>query len=193
MMELMRPFTRMLDMTSGVLQPADIIVRRYLSDMVGMYSDAEAERQILDQEGDRLIYEVYGTDLPEGRDLVHFCTTIIYPGRIGDEYHMTKGHFHAQRERSELYLGIGGVGQLLLQTENGVVESVVMRTGTIAYVPPKWAHRTANVGIEPFRFFAAWIGDAGHDYAAIEKSGFAELLVERNGEPVLMANPKYSD
>ena len=38
-----------------------------------------------------------------------------------------------------------------------------------------------NTGSEPFVFFAAWPGDSGHDYGAIEKVGFAKIMVERNG------------
>jgi glucose-6-phosphate isomerase len=46
---------------------------------------------------------------------------------------------------------------------------------------PNGAHRTVNVGDEPFCFLALWPADAGHDYGSIEKSGFAQRLIDRNG------------
>jgi len=66
-----------------------------------------------------------------------------------------------------------------------------MTHGTIAYVPPFWAHRTINVGPAPFIFLAVWTGDAGHDYASIATQGFAQLLIERDGQPVFIPNPRY--
>lgn len=188
-MDLMEPFASEVDFSSGVIEPVGDVIQRHLSDMSGMYADADAVARILSQ-GDRLIYEVYAADLPEGEGQVLYCTTILYPGRVGEELHMTKGHFHAQRDRAEVYLGLAGEGSLLLQADDGTVRSVPMRSGTAAYVPPHWAHRTVNTGDEPFIFFAAWPGDAGHDYGTIEETGFAKLLVARDGEPTLVDNPK---
>jgi glucose-6-phosphate isomerase len=159
--------------------------------MQGMYADTEATDKILAEEEDRLIYEVYPVDLPEEEGQVLHSTTVIYPGRIGDEYHMTKGHFHVKRNRAEIYLGLVGEGYLLLMTDKGEVASVPMTAGTIAYVPPCWAHRTVNTGSQPFIFFAAWPGDSGHDYGTIEDLGFAKILVDRGGQPALVDNPKF--
>lgn len=189
--KLMEPFKTYLDLQTGALQPVREVIRRRLSDMRGMYADAQAVEQILGTEGDRLIYEVYAVDLPEREGLVLYSTTVIYPGRVGDEYHMTKGHYHEKRDRSEMYVGLSGEGYLVLQAEDGTVRGVPMQKGVIAYVPPCWAHRTVNTGNVPFVFLAAWPGDAGHDYRTIEQSGFARLLVERDGQPVFVENPRY--
>jgi glucose-6-phosphate isomerase len=48
-----------------------------------------------------------------------------------------------------------------------------------------------NMGPIPFVFFAVYPGDAGHNYGDIEKSGFVKVLVERNGKPLLVDNPKW--
>ena len=190
-MNLMEPFETALDFQTGVLRPAGRIIKRHLSDMRGMYADANAERKVFESEGDRLIYEVHAVDLPEKTGLVLYCTTIIHPGRIGAEYHMTKGHFHEKRDRSELYLGLAGEGYLLLQADDGTVRGLPMARGTMAYVPPLWAHRTANTDDEPFAFLAVWPGDAGHDYGTIEQSGFAKLLVDGEQRVNLVDNPNY--
>ena len=189
--ELMEPFKTQLDLQSGIITPAGPIIRRHLSNMRTMYADTEAVERIMQEEGDRLIYEVYGVDMPEVEGLVIYSTTTIYPGLIGNEYHMTKGHFHARRDRSELYIGLTGQGYLLMQTEDGTVRGLPMTRGTVAFVPPYWAHRTVNTGEEPFVFLATWPGDAGHDYGTIEQTGFAQLLVRRNGEPAFVDNPRW--
>jgi glucose-6-phosphate isomerase len=189
-MKLMEPFKTVLDMQTGTLQPVGQIIQRHLSDMRRMYANTEAVDQILEKEGDRLIYEVYTLDLPEEEGQVLYCTTIIYPGRVGAEFHMTKGHFHERRDRAEVYLGLVGEGYLVLQTDDGTVSGVPMQPGTVAYVPPMWAHRTVNIGDEPFIFFAAWPGDAGHDYGTIEQTSFAKLLVDRDGQAILVDHPK---
>jgi glucose-6-phosphate isomerase len=190
-LSMLEPFGTLLNMQTGTLQPVGRIIRRNLSDMRQMYADAEAASRILEQEGDRLIYEVHAVNLPEDEGMLLYSTTIIHPGRVGDEYHMTKGHFHEKRDRAELYLGLAGEGYLVLQTDRGEVRRVFMQNGTIAYVPPMWAHRTVNVGAGPFSFLAVWPGDAGHDYGTIENAGFAKLLVDRDGQPVLVDNPAY--
>ncbi len=191
-MTLMQPFKTVLDMQTGALQPTGPIIQRHLSDMQHMYLDQEAYAQILAVEGDRLIYEVYqAPGVPEVAGQILHGTTIIYPGCVGQEFHMTKGHFHAQRDRAEVYVGLKGEGHLLLQTEDGVVEDMPMRPGTVAYIPPLWAHRTVNTGEQPFSFLSAWPGDAGHDYGAIEKMGFAKLLVDQGGQVTLVDNPRF--
>lgn len=191
-MTLIEPFNTILDMQHGTLQPAGQVIQRRLSDMRNMYFDQTAYERILAEEGDRLIYEIYhAPELPQTEGQLLHCTTIIYPGRVGQEFHMTKGHFHAKRDRAEVYVGLSGEGHLLLQTEEGTVRDIPIRPGTVAYIPPLWAHRTVNTGAQPFSFLSVWPGDAGHDYGSIEKTGFAKLLLEREGQAALIDNPKF--
>jgi glucose-6-phosphate isomerase, archaeal len=191
-MTIMQPFKTEIDLQSGVFSPPRNIIKRHLSQMKTMYADTDAVTEILDNEGDRLIYDVYATNLPEEEGQILHGTTCIYPGQIGNEYHMTKGHYHTRREQGEVYLGLAGVGYLVMQTESGDVSTLAMKAGTAAYVPPYWAHRTINVGVEPFIFFAAWAGEAGHDYGTIERDGFRKLLIERDGALCIIDNPKYA-
>lgn len=190
-MNIMQPFTTQIDLHSGVFNPERQIIRRYLSDMQTMYADESAVQDILKQEGNRLVYEVHVTDLPEEEGQLLHCTTIIYPGRVGTEYHMTKGHYHSRRDRGEVYLGLAGEGYLVMQTETVETSTLSIQPGTAAYVPPYWAHRTVNTGVVPFVFFAAWAGEAGHDYGTIEQLGFAKLVVQHDGQVVVIDNAKY--
>ncbi|MHB8626060.1 MAG: glucose-6-phosphate isomerase [Aggregatilineales bacterium] len=188
-MNSISPFALQVDFPTGAISAPRKLTQRRLSDMRKMYFDAQAADHIIQREGDRLIYEVYAAELPEAEGLVLYCTTVIHPGKVGAEFHMTKGHYHQKRDRAEIYLGLAGEGVLLLQREDGTVSSVPMKAGSAAYVPPYWAHRTVNTGTTPFIFFAAWPGDAGHDYGTIERDGFAKILVERDGQATLIANP----
>jgi glucose-6-phosphate isomerase len=77
--------------------------------MKSMYSDTDAVHEILEKE-DPLIYEFYELGAPERAGDLAFGTTILYPGRIGQEYYMTKGHFHKHLETAEVYYTLRGGG-----------------------------------------------------------------------------------
>ena len=191
-MNVIQPFKTEVDFVTGALSSADYIVQRRLSDMALMYADKDEAARILADEGDRLIYEVQGVDLPQEEGQIPHCTTRILPGHIGGEFHMTKGHYHARREQGEVYFGLSGRGYLLLQSEDGATSELEMVAGSAAYVPPYWAHRTVNVGEEDFVFFSVWEARAGHEYGTIERDGFRKLVVLRDGAPAVVDNPKYS-
>ena len=182
----MEPFTLALDFESGRLEPATSHLRRTISDMAGSYLDAEAETDLVNA-GDPLIYEVLQYDMPEENGQLVVCTTVVQPGKVGDEYFMTKGHYHAKRATGEVYLGLRGQGKLLLEADGEFTERD-LKPGVVAYVPPHWAHRTANTGPDPLIFFAVYPADAGHDYAAIERTGFRFRLLDRAGVPELVAS-----
>jgi glucose-6-phosphate isomerase len=187
---LMRPFSMDLDFKTGELTPHDRTNIRKLSDMKGMFLDAESERRILEKE-DPIIYSFSERILPEENGHLQLATTSIHPGKIGNEYFMTKGHYHKRPDTSEVYRGLGGEGCLLIQTEKGDFESIDIRPGVVAYIPPYWGHRMVNTGSTPFVFFAVYPGDAGHNYGDIEKTGFVKILIERNGKPLFINNPKW--
>jgi glucose-6-phosphate isomerase, archaeal len=179
------PFTTRLDIASGRLDPELDVTERRLSDMAGMYLEAG------EREDDPLIYRVYGIPVPATTGNVLSSTTVIEVGTVGREYFMTKGHFHEVRDRAEVYVGLAGEGRLVMATEDGAHAVEPMRRGTVNYVPGGWAHRSVNVGDEPLVFFAAYVGDAGHDYATIEAQGFPVLVVRGEDGPEVVENPRY--
>jgi glucose-6-phosphate isomerase len=186
----MQPFTKMLDFTSGKFLDPAVVQQRYLSDLKGLFADHDAEQALI--ETNPLLYEVYeATENPAEHGQLRYSTTIIYPGKIGDEYFMTKGHYHANGACAELYFGLQGEGMLLLQTPDGEISAQPMTAGAAAYVPPYWGHRTMNVGSSNFVFFACYPAEAGYDYQAIADKGFASLVVERDGKPQIVPNAKW--
>jgi glucose-6-phosphate isomerase len=187
---LMKPFLMNIHFKSGDLKPNDRVNVRKLSYMKGMFLDAESER--LNLEGkDPVIYSFSEKVLPEEPGHLQIALTTIHPGKIGEEYFMTKGHYHTVAGTSEVYLGLEGKGCLLMQTVDGDFDKIDILPGVLAYIPPYWGHRMVNTGNTPFIFFAVYPGNAGHNYGAIEKSGFVKILVDRNGSPTLIDNPRW--
>ena len=180
----MDPFALMLDFRSGALEPYTSRIERRVSDLRGAFGDAASVEQLV-KDGDPIVYEVLQYDVPEETGQLICCTTVLHPGTVGDEYFMTKGHYHAVRDTAEIYLGLSGQGYLLLMTEEGHDTAMPMSPGTVAYVPPRWAHRTVNTGKEPFVFFAVYPGHAGHDYGTIEMTGFTLRVLCSTEGPVL--------
>lgn len=189
-MTYVEPLARQVRLSDGVIPTATAVQERRLSDLRGLFADPAAEAALLRQ--DPLVYRVYdATDLPKEDGHLLFSTTVIEAGRVGDEYFLTKGHFHARADRAELYYGLSGQGMLLLQTPEGRFASLPMVAGTAAYVPPYWGHRTVNTGAEPFVFLAAYPADAGYDYGTIARDGFAALVVAGPEGPRVIPNPGY--
>jgi glucose-6-phosphate isomerase len=112
--------------------------------------------------------------------------TTIEPGRVGDEYFMTKGHFHAIRNRAEYYAGVRGEGMLILMDEQRRTRAEVMSPRSLHYIPGATAHRVVNTGQTALCFWACWPSDAGHDYETIQSEGFSARVLESGGQPVLV-------
>jgi glucose-6-phosphate isomerase len=110
--------------------------------------------------------------------------TTIAPGKVGDEYFMTHGHFHEKPDSAEFYAGLSGQGMLLLMDPAGRTWSEPMENGSLHYIPGGIAHRVVNTGSVPLVFAACWPSDAGHDYAAIRTQGFGIRVRELDGRPV---------
>lgn len=193
-MSMDAPLSRVVDFdpVTGLSSCVESI-KRHLSAMEGMYSDDAAFDSAI-ADGDPLVYEFYDMHLPESAGEMAFGTTITYPGRVGDEYFMTKGHFHEILETGEVYYCLRGRGYMLMEAPEGDWEAREMGPGTAVYVPPRYAHRSINVSdAEPLVSFFAFRADAGHDYGTIETRGFRKLLVERNGKPAVVDNPRWKE
>ena len=177
------------DLNTG-LSSARESTTRHLSKMAGMYADADAFEAMLPD--DPLVYEFYEMGLPERDGDVAFGTSITYPGKVGDEYFMTKGHFHTILDTAEVYYCLAGTGMMLMENPDGDWEARELNPGTALYVPGRYAHRSVNTGSNgPLVTFFAFRADAGHDYGTIETKGFRKLVVERDGTPAVMDNPKW--
>lgn len=159
---------------------------RNLSDLKDLFQDVISYEAM---DPGTLLYEVYSYTpfQDDGKTgALNFGITHIYPGKVGQEYFMTKGHFHAQDDRAEYYWGIEGEGVLILMDRKRNVWGEKMFPGSLHYIPGGVAHRVANTGNKVLSFAACWPSDAGHDYEEIAQQGFSTRLMEVNGTPRLI-------
>jgi glucose-6-phosphate isomerase len=175
-----------LDSATGVLTGEGVTesVRR-IKDLAGVFRD-EAARALLDQ--DAVIYRVQAWEpQPEGTPgAVCLATTFLEPGKVGDEYFLTRGHFHANQDCPELEVVIAGQGALVLMDRDRNTRIEEMRPGSVHNVPPGTAHRVANTGAETLVFVSYWASETGHDYQTIRENGFSARVREINGRPALV-------
>ena len=166
-------------------------LERTLSSMKGMFHDAAAFDALL-AKGDVRMYDFFDLKRPEVAGELAIGTSIVYPGKVGDEYFMTKGHFHEILDTAEVYYCLSGHGYMIMESPEGDWEVGEFLPGQAVYVPGRYAHRSINVSAnEPLKTFFCFRADAGHDYAAIETRGFRKIMVERDGKPTLLDNPKW--
>lgn len=147
-----------------------------------------------------------------GKDLRNI--TIWEPGKVGNEYIKTYGHYHVGNIE-ETYWIIYGEGITIAQkriigsdgepvddeTEDIII--VRVKAGEAVYMPRGWAHAAVNIG----ETFFATADDSpvnfedvdpsslpGHaDYDSIKRMrGMAYYIVEKDGEPTLVKNPTYT-
>jgi glucose-6-phosphate isomerase len=180
-----------IDARSGAVVPSTGRYTKRLSELRGIYRDKAAFDTLLATGGDVVAYEVIEFRKP-GADLF-FGTTTMYPGRVGDEYFMTRGHFHERSDRGEIYYTQSGEGLLLLESRQGETRTVAMKPGSCAFIPPDWAHRSINTGSEPLVFLWVCNPDAGQDYAQILARGMRSLVVCRNDGVALAPNPNFAE
>jgi len=184
------PFTFSVSLSGGRPTQYDHHITRALSAMHGQYADQQAYAALLDQ-GDKVIYEVYEIKRPEVAGELPHGVSIVHPGKVGNEYFMTKGHFHAELETAEVYYCLQGTGVMVMETPEGEWSVQDLRPGQVLYVPPRWAHRSVNTGDEDLAMLYVYPGHSGHNYAAIERQGFRKLVVEHNSQPAIVDNPRW--
>lgn len=174
------------DGATGCLQGAAVVEdRRTIGELQGVFANEKA-RSELDPEA--LAYSVRCYfPVPEGTEGgLFFGCTYLQPGLVGDEYFMTKGHFHAKRDTAEFYWGIEGEGILLLMNEDRTIRAERVRPGSLHYIPGRVAHRMVNVGDTVFTFGACWPSDAGHDYQSIREEGFSARVMRGPDGPMVV-------
>ena len=139
--------------------------------------------------------------------------TVWEPGKVGDEYIKTYGHYHVG-DISETYRVLSGEGIAVVQKRatgsdgapiDDEIEGIFVvhiKPGDALFMPSGWGHLVVNTGSG----FLVTIDDSpvsfdkidpvslpGHaDYESVkEMRGFNYYVVERDSQPVLVKNPLY--
>ena len=92
--------------TNNCLTGEDVIKStRVLGELDGIFGDKQAFDEMYK---DQVIYQVssYLPVLENTPGGLFMGITTLYPGKVGSEFFMTKGHFHSNNDRAEFYRGV---------------------------------------------------------------------------------------
>lgn len=185
------PTTHALAAATGLLTARTGRYEKRLSDLAGIYADGAAFAAAV-AAGDRVVYAVEEVRHSTRAGDLAFGTTFMEPGRIGDEYFMTRGHIHARPDRPETYRGEAGHGLMVMELPDGTVETREITPGVTVYVPGYWIHRTVNIGGAPLVMTWCYPADAGQDYDIIARSRGMALRILADGTGWrAVPNPAY--
>ena len=186
----MQPIGLRFDPQTGVIEGHTPTEKR-LSALAGCWVDPGAFARAC-AAGDPVVYQVTSApDAPEPGGL-GYGLGCVYPGRVGAEYFLTRGHLHQRREAAEVYIGLRGTGLMLLEDERtGVCSAVALTIGVTVYVPGFTAHRTVNTGDEPLIYWGVYPNDAGHDYGFVGQRNFRQIVIAVDGQPRVIERALY--
>ena len=183
--KFMRPFGVDIDLAEGIMRSPDRVLVRKASAMRGYYADGAALERLIEEQSDPVHYEVFEKAIPEEYGHLVFSISKLYPGLVGEECFMTKGHYHTVAQTAEIYLCIRGRGYMLMKTADGDRVLQPMTRNRLVYVPPYWGHRSINTGDEPLISLCVYPGEAGHNYGDIEREGFPKRVFIRDGKEII--------
>jgi glucose-6-phosphate isomerase, archaeal len=188
-----RPVKLVLAPDEGAMHGSDGRYEKTLGDLDGLYRDRAAYEAARSERDGSPVYWVESSQSEEGPGGLITGISVLQPGRIGDEFFMTRGHLHVKADRSELYVGLIGHGVMLLDDLHGHSEAIEIGPGEAVYVPGYWVHRSVNVGSERFATLFSYAADAGQDYEIIARAGgMKQLVVERDGAWTTIPNPDHT-
>jgi oxalate decarboxylase/phosphoglucose isomerase-like protein (cupin superfamily) len=137
--------------------------------------------------------------------------TVWEAGTVGGEYIKTYGHYHVD-DLPETYWFVAGQGVALLQKLAGEgsdpskvedFKAIVVKAGDQLDIPIHYGHLVANTGntflVTNDDSPVAGIGDSASmpvhaDYQKVKAMrGFAYYVVEHDGAPALVKNPRYKE
>jgi glucose-6-phosphate isomerase len=179
---LQEPRLCQVSVEAGLLGNADGHYTKRFADLAGLYADAAAFQDLVAERGEEIAYEV--TSFTPGHrvnDLI-VGVTRMRPGKVGEEYFLTRGHIHARGDRPEVYYGQAGRGLMQMESPEGEVRIMEIGPQSICYVPPFWIHRSVNVGDADLVMMFTYPADSGQDYGIIERSGGMRVRILDDGQ-----------
>ena len=190
---LREPVASVIEVSTGAMSGKTGRYEKRLSDLDGLYEDADAFRALAGKIGDAVVYAVEDFKPNDNAGDLIYGVTRMSPGRVGREYFLTRGHIHARANRPEIYYGQQGHGLMQLESPEGETRIVEIGPQTICYVPPYWIHRSVNVGDGDLVMVFAYPSDSGQDYGIIETSNGMRhrVMATADGKWELVENAAY--
>lgn len=170
-----------VDVNAGLMLGSPSRYQKRLEELAGLYADTAAFDALVAEHGTDVVYDVTDhrpSDAPG--DLITGVTRMS-PGKVGNEFFLTRGHLHARADRPELYFGLKGKGLMLMESCDGDTRIVEIEPNTVCYVAPHWIHRSVNVGDDDFVMLFCYPADSGQDYGIIERSSGMRLRIVDDG------------
>jgi glucose-6-phosphate isomerase, archaeal len=162
---------------AGVLAGSNERYEKRLRELAGVYRDEAAFEALTVRRGDEVAYWVESNTTQRDAGGLITGLSVLGPGRVGEEYFMTRGHLHVRAECGETYLGVRGTGVMLLDSLDGRSHAIEISPGEAVYVPGGWVHRSVNVGDDLLVTLFCYPADAGQDYELIRRAGGMSQLV----------------
>lgn len=186
------PTTHTVDSMTGSLSNSTGRYQKKISDLYGIYVHKIMFARMCADDPDRIVYEVCEVRPQAVSGDLIFGTTHMEPGKVGDEFFVTRGHIHARANRPETYYGESGDGLMLLESPRGDIRIMEVKPKALIYVPPMWIHRSVNVGNTPLVMSFCYPVDSGQDYEIIAQSrGMAVRIVADGGGWKAIDNTDY--
>ena len=189
-MKLDSAFFASFDLHNASFENSTTTIRK-LSDLKNCFAEKSSyEREL--KIHDPIIYKVSTIETDHNNGDLHIGLGTLMPGRIGREFYMTKGHFHAWREASEVYIGLSGKGMMLLQDEGtGKNKLLPLSANSIVYVPGNTAHRTINCDQVPLVYLGIYPAKAGHDYGTLSENNFNQVVALIDEKPQMIERAEF--
>lgn len=163
--------------------------QRFVSHLAEQFSDQSETKNAI-KNGDPLVYELFHHVFLTDKTDMALGMSVIAAGKVGNEYYMTKGHLHESEDQPEVYYCVSGMGLLLMDDLKNDFQAMPFSAGTVIHIPPQYAHRVVNTGNEKLTFVSVFHVAAGHVYQSVAETGFAYLVMDVDGKPTLIPNPK---
>ena len=159
-----------LNFETGALNDQEPVAIRRLGDLAEIFRTTVPKNR-----ADEIVYRIYGdTSIDSEEAKLLYAVTVLEPGTVGDEYFMTRGHFHTKPERGEWMMTIRGQGELWLMDRQRNSRTESMTVGSVHNIDGRFAHRVVNTGNESLVFMVVWLSDCGHDYEASRDLGWPQ-------------------
>jgi glucose-6-phosphate isomerase, archaeal len=187
------PFLAFLNPETLQIQPNTGGYNKYFRELDGIYADQAVFDRLAETFGNAVAYRVDEARFSDQASDLITGISVLEPGKVGQEFFMTRGHLHQRADRPETYYCLAGHGVLLVESLAGEIKAMEMRPGSLVYVPPFWVHRSVNVGETVFATLFSYPADSGQDFEIVRQAkGFQQLVVSgENGGWKLAPNPRY--
>jgi glucose-6-phosphate isomerase, archaeal len=170
-----------INLSTGAITNATGSYQKRFGDLEGLYDDAAAFSAMRGAWDARVVYEVSELRPSDRSGDIVFGVTRMLPGKVGEEYFMTRGHIHRRADRPEIYYGQKGNGLMLMESPEGETRIVEIAPLTCCYVPPFWIHRSVNTGANELVMLFCYPADSGQDYDIIARSGGMRTRIVADG------------